>query len=242
MKFLSIFSGREVEEPDGAPSEARAQNATKTVEPAIRAAKLLGVPGAHMTREVRAALNALMGEIDVLRDEQAEMRDKLAEAEAAADHDPLAPVYNRRAFMRETSRVIAMVRRHEVEAALIFFDLNGFKEINDNHGHAAGDSVLRSIGETLIKHTRETDIVGRIGGDEFGVVLTHLSGDAARAKAESLAAAIRTERLKHDGVTLEVSAAFGMAGLNGQETAERLLARADEAMYADKALHRRARA
>lgn len=245
MKFLSIFSGREgegeVEASD--PSASLAVGAPlNALEPAIRAAKLLGVPGAHMTQEVRAALNALMGEVDALRDDIDELKQKLADAESAADHDPLAPVYNRRAFMREAGRVVAMVRRHEVEASLIFFDLNGFKDVNDTHGHAAGDIVLRAIGESLLKHTRETDIVGRIGGDEFGVVLTHVSPEAAKAKAEALAAAIRTERHLHEGVQLSVSASYGMTRIDGHDSAERLLAHADEAMYADKALSRRARA
>lgn len=241
MKFLSIFSGREGE-GEVESSAGDDVSGTRAVEPALRAARLLGVPGGHMTREVRAALNALMGEVDALRDEIDDLKGKLAEAESAADHDPLAPVYNRRAFMREAGRVIAMVRRHEIEASLIFFDLNGFKDINDTHGHAAGDTVLRAIGESLLKSTRETDIVGRIGGDEFGVVLTHVSPEAARAKAEILAAAIRTERCLHEGVRVSVSAAYGMTRIDGRDTAERLLARADEAMYADKAIHRRARA
>jgi len=245
MKFLSIFSGREAEgevEASESSAELSPEARRKALEPAIRAARLLGVPGAHMTREVRAALNALMGEVDALREDIDELRGRLAEAESQADHDPLAPVYNRRAFMREASRVVAMVKRHEVEASLIFFDLNGFKDVNDTHGHAAGDTVLRAIGESLLKHTRETDIVGRIGGDEFGVVLTHVSPEAAKAKAEVLAAAIRTERHLHEGLQLSVSASYGMTRIDGRDSAERLLARADEAMYADKALNRRARA
>ena len=104
--------------------------------------------------------------------------------------------------MREASRVVAMVKRHEIEASLIYFDLNNFKPINDAHGHAAGDAVMRAIGEILIRQTRETDIVGRIGGDEFAVVLTHVGADAAEIKAESLAAALCTERVLHNGEAL----------------------------------------
>src|SRR5690606_35690633 len=138
----------------------------------------------------------------------------------------LAPVYNRRAFIRETQRVVAMVRRHEVEASMIYFDLNNFKQINDAHGHPAGDTVLRMVAETLLKQTRETDFVGRIGGDEFAVVLTHLAPEAARVKAEALAAAICTERVLYDGVPLSVSAAFGVADFDPGEGAEQTLARA----------------
>jgi diguanylate cyclase (GGDEF)-like protein len=231
MKFLSIFTPRERPVPPDAPRE-----------PALRAAELLGVPLSHLTPQVRAALNAMMGEIDNLRLDIEQIKFQLAEASESADYDPLAPVYNRRAFMREASRVLAMVRRHEIEASLIYFDLNAFKHINDSHGHAAGDVVLRAVAETLLRHTRETDIVGRIGGDEFAVVLTYLHPEAAKTKAETLAAAIRTEKVLHEGEPLSVNAAFGLSHFNTSDSAEKLLAKADEAMYADKALHRRARA
>jgi diguanylate cyclase (GGDEF)-like protein len=231
MKFLSIFTPRERPVPPDRPRE-----------PALRAAELLGVPVSHLTPQVRAAFNAMMGEIDNLRLDIEQIKYQLAEASESADYDPLAPVYNRRAFMREASRVLAMVRRHEIEASMIYFDLNAFKNINDTHGHAAGDVVLRAVAESLLRHTRETDIVGRIGGDEFAVVLTYLNADAAKTKAETLAAAICTEKVLHEGEQLSVNAAFGLSHFNTSDSAEKLLAKADEAMYADKALHRRARA
>src|SRR5215510_7234851 len=106
---------------------------------------------------------------------------------------------------RSTTAALSCGKRHEIEASLIYFDLNNFKQINDTHGHPAGDTVLRAIGETLIRQTRETDIVGRIGGDEFAVVLTHLAPKAAKQKAEALAAAICTERVLHGGQPLFVS-------------------------------------
>lgn len=233
MRFISIFSGRK--RLDSVVSDA-------PLDGAGRAAAAFGVPQAHMTREVRAAFNALFGEIDALRMDVDDLKLALSQAQSAADHDPLVPVYNRRAFVRETTRVVALVRRHEIEASLIYFDLNGFKTVNDLYGHAAGDQVLRAIGETLIRQTRETDIVGRIGGDEFAVVLTHVGPEAARQKAEALAAALRTERMHHDGVELSVATSFGVADIDGTEAAERVLALADEAMFADKALNRRARA
>jgi diguanylate cyclase (GGDEF)-like protein len=234
MKLLSIFR------PRNRPADTAAPE--KPVDLALRVADIFGVPDSHLTPQVRTAFNVLIGEIDSLRLDVDELKLSLAEAEASADHDPLVPVYNRRAFMREVSRVVALVKRHEVEASLIYFDLNNFKQINDAHGHPAGDAVLRSIGEILIRQTRETDIVGRIGGDEFAVVLSHVAADAATVKAESLAAAICTERVLHNGEALFVSAAFGITHFRAGDTAEGVLARADEAMYADKALHRRAQA
>jgi diguanylate cyclase (GGDEF)-like protein len=232
MKLFSIFARRG--QQDGVAEPER------PVDLALRVASLFAVPESHLTPQVRTAFNVMIGEIDSLRLDVEQLKLSLAEAEASADHDPMAPVYNRRAFMREASRVVALVKRHEIEASLIYFDLNNFKDINDTHGHPAGDTVLRAIGETLIRQTRETDIVGRIGGDEFAVVLTHLAPKAARQKAEALAAAICTERVLHNGEPLFISAAIGIAHFKPNDSAEGVLARADEAMYADKALHRRA--
>lgn len=234
MKFFSIFAPRSRQADVAAPE--------KPVDLALRVAGIFGVPESHLTPQVRSAFNVMIGEIDGLRLDVEELKLSLAEAEASADHDPLAPVYNRRAFVREASRVIAMVKRHEIEASLVYFDLNNFKAINDSHGHPAGDAVIRAIGEVLVRQTRETDVIGRIGGDEFAVLLTHLGPEAAAAKAEALVAALATERVLHEGIPHYVSAAYGIAHIDLEDTAEGALARADEAMYADKALYRRAAA
>lgn len=232
MKFFSIFAPRS--------RQADVAQPERPVDLALRVAGVFGVPEHHLTPQVRTAFNVMIGEIDSLRLDVEELKLSLAEAEASADHDPLAPVYNRRAFVREASRVISMVKRHEIEASLVYFDLNNFKAINDSHGHPAGDAVIRAIGEVLVRHTRETDVVGRIGGDEFAVLLTHLGPQAAAAKAETLVAALATEKVLHEGVPHYVSAAYGIAHIDLDDTAEGALARADEAMYADKALYRRA--
>lgn len=234
MKLFSIFAPR--------PRRVEAAPPEQLVDPALRAAEIFGVPDIHLTPQVRTAFNVMISEIDSLRLDVEQLKLSLAEAEASADHDPLAPVYNRRAFVREAQRILAMVKRHEIEASLIYFDLNNFKAINDAHGHPAGDAVIRAIGEILIRQTRETDIVGRIGGDEFAVVLTHVSAEAAAAKAETLAATLSTEKVLFNGAPLYVSTAYGVTHLEAADTAERAIARADEAMYADKALYRRAQA
>ena len=232
MKLFSIFGPR-TRRAEAAPPE-------QLVDPALRVAEIFGVPDIHLTPQVRTAFNVMVSEIDSLRLDVEQLRLSLAEAEASADHDTLSPIYNRRAFIREAQRVLAMVKRHEVQASLIYFDLNNFKAINDAHGHPAGDAVIRAIGEILIRHTRGSDVVGRIGGDEFAVILTHTDPDAAAAKAEALAATLCTEKVLYNGIALYVSAAYGITRIGIGDTAEKALARADEAMYADKALHRRA--
>jgi diguanylate cyclase (GGDEF)-like protein len=234
MKLFSIFGPR-ARRVEVAPPE-------QLVDLAQRVAEIFGVPEIHLTPQVRTAFNMMISEIDSLRLDVEQLKLSLAEAEASADHDTLAPIYNRRAFVREAQRILAMVKRHEVQASLIYFDLNNFKAINDAHGHPAGDAVIRAIGEILIRQTRETDVVGRIGGDEFAVMLTHTDPEAAAAKAEALAATLCTEKVLFNGIPLYVSAAYGITQVAVGDTAEKALARADEAMYADKALHRRAQA
>ncbi len=93
--------------------------------------------------------------------------------EKTADQDQLLPLLNRRAFVRELTRYIAFTGRYNTPASLIYFDLNHFKQINDTHGHAGGDAALEHFAETLLSHVRDSDCVGRLGGDEFGVLLTH---------------------------------------------------------------------
>mgnify|MGYP006186742785 CR=1 FL=1 len=159
-----------------------------------------------------------------------------------ADTDGLTQLYNRRSFDLLLQRALQEALREQTRIALIMLDLDHFKAINDAHGHPAGDAVIRAIGEILVRQTRETDVVGRIGGDEFAVILTHTDPEAAASKAEALAATLCTEKVLFNGIPLYVSAAYGITHIGIGDTAEKALARADEAMYADKALHRRAQA
>ena len=104
----------------------------------------------------------------------------IAELEARADVDPLLDILNRRGFERELKRSLAYVQRYGGEAALLFVDLDGFKAINDRHGHAAGDALLKAVARELTGHVRASDTVARLGGDEFGVLLWNLGRSRRR--------------------------------------------------------------
>ena len=108
-----------------------------------------------------------------------------------ADQDMLLPILNRRAFVREITRFTSFADRYGTPSSLIYFDLDNFKTVNDAHGHAAGDAVLRHIADLIIGQIRETDVFARIGGDEFGVILAHVTADQATKKGASLAKALR---------------------------------------------------
>ncbi len=197
-------------------------------------ASIMGVPEAELTPNVQRALLSLMGEVDQLRKETEALRAKIRDLESLADHDVFLPVLNRRAFLREVSKALALAERHDAPSALLYMDLNGFKKINDTHGHAAGDTALRQVAELIAAHVRETDAVGRLGGDEFGVVLTLTPAAAAERKAEELAETIASTPILHEGVELRLGAAWGVRALDASVDVETAMAEADAAMYARK--------
>lgn len=197
-------------------------------------ASIMGIPEAELTPKVRDAIYSLMQEVHQLRGEVDSLRAQLAEAQGLADQDVLLPIFNRRAFLRELSRVTAFAERYQSKAALIYFDLNGFKQINDAHGHAAGDEVLLTISEILTKNVRSSDVVGRLGGDEFGVLLARAPRDAARQKADLLKGLIEDRTTSWEGHELRIGVSFGVFVIDEKMDAHAVLAAADREMYADK--------
>ena len=197
-------------------------------------AGFLGVDETELTASVRAALTTLLNEIDELRQEVGRLKAHLTEAESLADRDALTPLLNRRAFVRELKRVAAFAQRYGSPASLIYFDLDGFKAVNDRFGHAAGDAALGAVAARLSVHVRESDILGRIGGDEFGVILVQADLSAALAKAATLAAAIEDEPIACGEWLIPLKISFGVRQIDPGLTAEQVLAEADGQMYARK--------
>ena len=225
-----------------AAAYARAVEATAPAPTtdAIAPASVLGIPEAEFTPKVRSAIMGLMTEVDSLRRELSETRKRLDEVEKAADQDALLPLLNRRAFVRELTRYIAFTGRYNTPASLIYFDLNHMKQVNDTFGHAAGDAVLAHFAEVLQGHVRDSDSVGRLGGDEFGVLLSHANQDQALKKADVLAEALRAQPALWDGKEINVSFAYGAFELKAGDNADIAMARADEAMYMQKKASRSA--
>ena len=121
----------------------------------------------------------LRAEIERLKLKLIEAEWKIAELEARADVDPLLEILNRRGFERELTRSLAYVRRYATAAVLVFIDLDGFKAVNDRHGHAAGDVLLKAVAAQLASSVRASDVVARFGGDEFAVLLWNLGEEQA---------------------------------------------------------------
>ena len=201
---------------------------------------ILDIPEAEFTPKVRDAIMGLMGEVDSLRRELAQTRAKLDEAEKTADQDAMLPVLNRRAFVRELTRTIAVTDRYNTPASLIYFDLNHLKKTNDAFGHAAGDAVLAHFASVLTANVRDSDYVGRLGGDEFGVLLSHANQMQALKKADRLAATLQASPIQWNGHTIPVSFAYGAFELKSGDNPDVAMARADQAMYAQKKAQRTA--
>jgi diguanylate cyclase (GGDEF)-like protein len=175
-----------------------------------------------------------LAQIRRLEAELSATRARLAEVERLADHDALTPVLNRRAFLRELQRTTAYCERYGAEASLVFLDLDGFKAVNDTYGHAAGDEALTRVAEVLSANIRESDVLGRLGGDEFGVILAQAGAEKATVKAKALAAAIAAAVVVVDGRRVELGTSFGIRAFEKGITAAEMMAQADAAMFLHK--------
>jgi diguanylate cyclase (GGDEF)-like protein len=199
----------------------------------------LGVAAGDQEPQIAAALRALAEEVLYLRCEETRLRESLAVAEALADRDGLCPVFNRRAFMRELEREMALARRHATPLCVLYLDLDQFKAVNDQLGHAQGDKALRRVCTIIEANLRDSDIIGRLGGDEFAVILSHAGLEDGRLKAEHLEARIGQVRLRpvdegRCARPLSLGASCGVALWDGHVTGETLVAQADEAMFLAK--------
>jgi len=169
-----------------------------------------------------------------LRDELARARGRIASLERLADEDALIPVANRRAFVRELTRMIGFSHRYGVPASVVYFDINNMKQINDEYGHPTGDAALCHIATVLRQNVRSSDIVGRLGGDEFGVILAQTNQEQARDKAAALGATIAATPLRWGDLIIAVSAAYGVYAFSGSDEPQHAIEAADRAMYQQK--------
>lgn len=162
---------------------------------------------------------------------------RFSDLEDLAYGDELTELPNRRGASRQIDVLISRARRHGHQLALLLIDADRFKAINDEHGHAVGDVVLRELAARLRERVRREDVVGRWGGEEFVVVLPETTPDGAAAVAESLREGVSGTPIAADGMELHVTISIGVAAWTGQELDD-LVARADHALYSAKAAGR----
>lgn len=172
-------------------------------------------------------------DVDLLSD-LARLVESELELRVQATTDPLTGSLSRRAFFGAAEQALALATRHRYDLACLVLDIDYFKQINDTFGHAVGDLVLRRLGSVCHERLRRSDIFGRLGGEEFGVILPHTGPSDCLKVAESLREAIAAQPFEL-GEDLRITASFGAATLEAGSTGvDALLERADQAMYQAK--------
>jgi diguanylate cyclase (GGDEF)-like protein/PAS domain S-box-containing protein len=162
-----------------------------------------------------------------------------SQLEHLADHDPLTGLYNRRRFARELARQLAYARRYGGRGAVLMVDVDDLKRINDRFGHAVGDELIAGVAALLRERLRSTDVLGRMGGDEFAVLVPNTTVEAAEALAAELGRVVREESGHASaavGSAAAVTASIGLAFFDADDelSGRDVLVAADHAMYAAK--------
>ncbi len=184
--------------------------------------------------EVVAAYNSLMTSVEK---HQSEVAEKTAALAHQASTDPLTGIDNRRAFMDRLNSDLARSRRNQMPLGVLILDLDHFKYINDTYGHAAGDAILCHVSRLIVDSLRQGDRVGRLGGEEFGILLPDTDPEGMRMAGERLRIQIAhhpapgSEQWPAIAVTVSIG---GVWTRDGNVSADELLSTADSAMYAAK--------
>jgi diguanylate cyclase (GGDEF)-like protein len=160
--------------------------------------------------------------------------ERMQELERQASQDALTGLSNRRRFEEDLAAAMARSRRDGSAGALLMLDLDRFKQVNDSHGHPAGDRVIKGIAEVLRGRTRESDSLARLGGDEFAVILPRCSREEARLAAEAIADEVRDHRANEAIGPVTVSIGVSMFGTDPRTSVATVVSEADAAMYAAK--------
>lgn len=197
--------------------------------------------GEHTEAQSRSSWRLLDKALDQalqMRRELAEARRRIAFLEHQTRTDEVSGLLNRRGFDAALESVLARTRRFGEAGVVVLIDLDGFKEVNDTHGHQAGDCVLASVGTILMRHIRDTDSAARIGGDEFGLILTDADLNGAKTRVQVLDRLLNYATVPWKDVTLNIRASFGAVPYGPNDDSQSIVQRADAAMYAKKSRRR----
>lgn len=186
------------------------------------------------TAELSKANKELKFEVSERRKAQKEREKLIKQLEQQAYTDALTELANRRYFFEHGEKLLKRAQRQSHPVAMLMFDLDYFKQLNDTYGHAAGDDVLVGIGQLIKATARDTDIAARTGGEEFAVLLDDTDLEGAKELAERLRATLRDYDFASVANEREVTLSLGIAVWDREESLEQLLNRADKAMYQAK--------
>lgn len=177
---------------------------------------------------------AVDAHVEDLHDLIAKQEAMIHELQRQVNEDPLTGLANRRCFEHELDQAMAYFRRYKREGAILVIDVNDFKSVNDTLGHNCGDAILKHISKLLKAHTRQTDLVARVGGDEFVVVLREVTSTEAHLKAEELAAVIGVTPCAYEEKDVYTSISVGFCTFSEAANRQDLMDKADAAMYKNK--------
>lgn len=177
----------------------------------------------------------LVSDVTELKATQQELERRIQELDILATTDVLTGISNRRHLLEQTKDALAHGQRYGDKLAFLMIDVDHFKAVNDTHGHDIGDATLRALADTLCRTMRTTDRIGRLGGEEFGVLLLHTDGATARAVAERLRQALSETRVPTPSGSLSFTVSIGLAVVDETvQSVEELMKRADLALYQAK--------
>lgn len=183
-----------------------------------------------MTPRVRAAIEGLLAQFDALRKQLQAERDREVYLQGLAEGHPVLPVGNRRALIRELSRVIARSRVAQTQNAFLLVSVSNAAAIRRAHGEAGVHVLLCEVAARLVCSVRASDVVASLGGYDFGVILTLAGGAAAAEKARSLVAGLGETEVAWSGVVLRPEADWGLAVIGPDDVADAVIAAADAAL------------
>lgn len=186
----------------------------------------------HSNSDISA--NADCVRCNALLTENARLKEQLREMEDRAHHDVLTGLANRRFFIEGLKLRITRCQRYGDKTALLFLDVDDLKQVNDDHGHQAGDIVLMKLAEILSSNIRASDLVARIGGDEFAILLDNIGATKVEQKVASLLTLIESADIEYGQKRLNLSAAIGHCLVGPEDNVDDLMSRADAAMYREK--------
>jgi len=176
--------------------------------------------------------------IDVALDKWTRLQQAMADKEKLerlANFDSLTGLYNRRAILGKLHELINLANRYKEDFSLVMLDIDHFKRVNDRYGHLTGDEVLEKIAALIRRNIRDTDTVGRYGGEEFIIILPQTNLSSAWGVAERLRTIIEKAEMKDPaGTVFAITVSQGLAGWERDEDATSLISRADEALYKAK--------
>ncbi len=203
---------------------------TKAIEGVLRKARK------SLNRDAQALIQQMLVYAAATERRLAAQAQRIDELENLTVTDELTGLLNRRGFMGALRVALANAQRHGERGIIAYIDLDGFKQINDQLGHAAGDAVLRQFASLIDRSVRRTDFAARLGGDEFAVVLTRTNADEHGALPAKLRRRLSQVTLDLGEANVTLSASIGIASYGAESAAEDLIDSADRAMYREKSI------